>query len=264
MFTRGLSAANYKLKNYIESLLHPYKSKSGNISPGFQHQEAIAKRHGFHMNQCRLSSIITNIGMWRRLDANLSATKDEKEKDRHSPAGQAAGSGQPPKFNFSLWARCVLASVLSFLLPFWKEKWGKLKRIEGSTDNSKVWFPMLSGFHDKEHIENVTAVVYLQFRNVYSGEAEMVVEEVEAVAEVAEKVATAAEKISAQVAEKLPDDSKLKKAALVVEHVSDITAHDAHATTEFIHQVEAIKHDVDGLESLVEPIVYKIVKHGSQ
>ncbi|XVF44816.1 hypothetical protein PTKIN_Ptkin02bG0154700 [Pterospermum kingtungense] len=226
MFTRGLSAANYKLKNYIESLLHPYKSKSGNISPGFQHQEAIAKRHGFHMNQCRLSSIITNIGMWRRLDANLSATKDEKEKDRHSPAGQAAGSGQPPKFNFSLWARCVLASVLSFLLPFWKEKWGKLKRIEG--------------------------------------EAEMVVEEVEAVAEVAEKVATAAEKISAQVAEKLPDDSKLKKAALVVEHVSDITAHDAHATTEFIHQVEAIKHDVDGLESLVEPIVYKIVKHGSQ
>ena len=80
----------------------------------------------------------------------------------------------------------------------------------------------------------------------------MVVEQVENVAEVVEKVATAAEKLSAQVAEKLSDDSKLKKAALVVEHVSEITAQDAHATTEIIYQVEAIKHDVDGLKSLVE------------
>ena len=67
-----------------------------------------------------------------------------------------------------------------------------------------------------------------------------------------EKVATAAEKLSAQVAKKLSNDSKLKKAALVVEHVSKITAQDAHTTTEIIHQVEAIKHDVDGLKSLVE------------
>ena len=65
----------------------------------------------------------------------------------------------------------------------------------------------------------------------------MVVEQVENVAEVVEKVATAAEKLSAQVAEKFSNDSKLKKAALVVEHVSEITAQDAHATTEIIHQV---------------------------
>ena len=64
----------------------------------------------------------------------------------------------------------------------------------------------------------------------------MIVEQVENVAEVVERVATAEEKVSAQVAEKLPDDSKLKKAALVVEHVSEITAQDAHATTEFTHQ----------------------------
>ena len=65
----------------------------------------------------------------------------------------------------------------------------------------------------------------------------MVVEQVESVVEVVEKVATAAEKVFAQVAEKLPDDSKLKKAALVVEHVSEKTAQDAYATTEFIRQV---------------------------
>ncbi|XP_022726355.1 uncharacterized protein LOC111282509 isoform X2 [Durio zibethinus] len=183
---------------------------------GFQHQDGMAKRHDFSMNQ-GLRFISTNIGIWR----NITTTKDEREKD--SPP--AAGSG-PPKFKFSLWVKCLLGSVLSFFLPFWKEKWTKLKRIEG--------------------------------------EAEMVVEQVENVAEVVEKVADAAEKASAQVAEKLPDDSKLKKAALAVEHVSEITAQDAHATTQFIHQAEAIKHDVDGLESLVEPIVNKIVKQGPQ
>lgn len=78
---------------------------------------------------------------------------------------------------------------------------------------------------------------YLQIWNACSGEAEMVVEGVETVAEVVEKVATAAEKVSAKVAEKLPDDSKLKIAAMEAEHVSEITAHGAHATTNFIHQV---------------------------
>ncbi|OMO60931.1 putative DNA binding protein [Corchorus capsularis] len=50
----------------------------------------------------------------------------------------------------------------------------------------------------------------------------MIVEEVETVPEIVENVATVAEKVSAQVAENLPDDSKLKKAAMVVEHVSEI------------------------------------------
>ncbi|XVF01534.1 hypothetical protein REPUB_Repub04eG0097200 [Reevesia pubescens] len=226
MFTRGRSAS-YKLQNLVESLLHPYKSKSGNISSGFQHQDAMAKRHGFPINQ-GLGFISTNIGIWRKLDADISTTNDEwleKEKEKDSGSPPAAGSG-PPKFNFSLWAKCLLGSVLCFLLPFWKEKWEKLKTIEG--------------------------------------EAEMVVEEVENVAEVVEKVANAAEKVSAQVAENLPDDSKLKKVALVVEHVSEITAQDAHSITQFIHQVDAIKQDVDGLESLVEPIVDKMVKQGPQ
>ncbi|XP_022762150.1 uncharacterized protein LOC111308071 [Durio zibethinus] len=174
-----------------------------------------------------------------------TTAKGEREKD--SPP--AAGSG-PPKFNFSLWAKCLLASVLSFL-PFWKEKWAKLKRIQG--------------------------------------ESELVVVQVENVAGVVEKVATAAEKVSAQVTEKLPDDSKLQKAAVVVEHVSEKnsprcsrhniisstrkiikTSEQLLCKTQWLNQhkymnsfskiliedemsnmqllLEAIKHDVDGLE----------------
>lgn len=63
------------------------------------------------------------------------------------------------------------------------------------------------------------------------------IEDAEIVAEVVEKVATVAEKVSAQVADELPDDSKLKEAALFVEHVSGVTAQDAHLTENFIHKV---------------------------
>ncbi|KAG4159870.1 hypothetical protein ERO13_D02G199400v2 [Gossypium hirsutum] len=123
-----------------------------------------------------------------------------------------AGSGLP-WCSFSRWARCLLGAVLGFFFPLWKVQCANLKRFEG--------------------------------------EAEMVVEGVETVAEVVEKVATTAEKVSTEVAEKLPDDSMLKIAAMEVEHVSDITAHDAHATTHFIHQVEEIKHELDDLVNKV-------------
>ncbi|KAK8529773.1 hypothetical protein V6N12_060543 [Hibiscus sabdariffa] len=160
------------------------------------------------------------MGEGEKLDADIVSTKEEKVKD--NPPG--AGSGCSSKI--SLWARFLLGSVLSFLLPFWKAKWASLKRIEG--------------------------------------EAEMVVEVAENTAQVVETVATATGNMSAEVAEKLPDDSKLKKAAMVVEHVSEIAAQDAHATAQFIQQVEAVKHDIDGLETLVEPIVHKTVKQGPQ
>ncbi|TYH85209.1 hypothetical protein ES332_D02G249200v1 [Gossypium tomentosum] len=123
-----------------------------------------------------------------------------------------AGSGLP-WCSFSRWARCLLGAVSGFFFPLWKVQCANLKRFEG--------------------------------------EAEMVVEGVETVAEVVEKVATTAEKVSTEVAEKLPDDSMLKIAAMEVEHVSDITAHDAHATTHFIHQVEEIKHELDDLVNKV-------------
>ncbi|XP_039035166.1 uncharacterized protein LOC120171548 [Hibiscus syriacus] len=124
-----------------------------------------------------------------------SSAIEEMGKDDSSPG---AGSESPSKFNFSLWARCLLGPALSFFLPIWKGKWANLMRIEG--------------------------------------EAEMVVEVAENAAEVVEKVATVAENVAAEEAEKFPDYSSLKKAAMVVEHVSEIAAKDAHSTAEFIHQ----------------------------
>ncbi|XP_057422445.1 uncharacterized protein LOC130716254 [Lotus japonicus] len=128
-------------------------------------------------------------------------------------------------FTFPSWLRWVLGSVLSLVLPFWKY-WQKFQMIEE--------------------------------------EAEVVVEEVEEVAKVVEKVAMVAEKVSEDVAEMFPKDSNLHNAALVLERASEHAAHGAQQTEEFIHKVEELKNDLDGLESFVEPVIEKIVKkqHG--
>ncbi|CAK8578000.1 unnamed protein product [Lathyrus sativus] len=125
-------------------------------------------------------------------------------------------------FAFSSWVKWVLCSLVSFMIPFWRQNWGKLQRIEE--------------------------------------EAEIVIEEVEKVAEVIEKVAQEAEKVSEDIAEKLPEESKLKKAALSVENVSQQIAHDAQLTEDFIHKIEEVANDMDELESFVEPVIDKIVK----
>uniref|UniRef100_A0A2C9VJV4 Uncharacterized protein n=1 Tax=Manihot esculenta TaxID=3983 RepID=A0A2C9VJV4_MANES len=46
-----------------------------------------------------------------------------------------------------------------------------------------------------------------------------------------------AEKISAEAAEKLPENGKLKETALLIERVSKATAHDAQLPRDFIHKV---------------------------
>ncbi|KAF5448458.1 hypothetical protein F2P56_028993 [Juglans regia] len=133
-----------------------------------------------------------------------------------------APAPSPPKLFFFRWAKWILGSILALSLPLWNRDWGKLRRIE---------------------------------------EAEMVVEEVEIVAEVVEKVASVAEKVSAEFAEKLPEDSKLKEAALLVERVSKEAAHDAQLTTDFIHKADVLKED---FEALVEPVIDKISKQESE
>lgn len=65
----------------------------------------------------------------------------------------------------------------------------------------------------------------------------MVAEEVESVAEVVEKVAIKAEKMSSEVANKLPENGKLKETALIVEHISKEAAQDAQLTLDIIHKV---------------------------
>lgn len=62
-------------------------------------------------------------------------------------------------------------------------------------------------------------------------------EEVETVAEVVEKVATISEKVSADVADKLSNNTRLKEAALTIEHLSNVTARDAELTNDFLHKV---------------------------
>ncbi|KAF2294162.1 hypothetical protein GH714_007968 [Hevea brasiliensis] len=132
----------------------------------------------------------------------------------------------PPRANYASWAKWMLGSMLSLILPFWKEKWEKLKMIEG--------------------------------------EAEIVGEEVESVAAVVQKFATMAENISAEVAEKLPENGKLKETAVLIERVSKATAHDAQLTRDFIHKVDKLKHDFEDLETMVEPAIEKLLQQKSE
>lgn len=70
-----------------------------------------------------------------------------------------------------------------------------------------------------------------------SGEVEKVVEEVEEVAEVVAAVASKTENVMAGVAEKLPENSLLKEAAVAVENASAAAAKDAQFTSNLIHKV---------------------------
>ncbi|KAK9943223.1 hypothetical protein M0R45_008839 [Rubus argutus] len=131
------------------------------------------------------------------------------------------------KHTIANWAKWILGSLLTVLISFWRDKyWGNLQKIEG--------------------------------------EAEVVMEEVENVAEIIERVATVSEKVSAQVADKLPDHTKLKETALLVERVSEIAAQDAQLTQDIIHKVDALKQDLGDLKTLVRPVVDKIENHEFQ
>ncbi|CAK9309154.1 unnamed protein product [Citrullus colocynthis] len=88
-------------------------------------------------------------------------------------------------------------------------------------------------------------------------EAEMVIEEAENVAEVVEKVAELTEKVSAEIADKLPEKSKLKEAAQVVENYSKEIAHDAHLTQDILYKVEEWKQKLDKSETTMNEIQIK-------
>nr|GMD04790.1 uncharacterized protein LOC109164889 [Ipomoea batatas] len=92
------------------------------------------------------------------------------------------------------------------------------------------------------------------------GKVEEVVEEVEEVAEVVEKVATAAENVIEAVADKLPANTILKEAVEAVEHATAQVAEDARNVTVFIHKAEEVKQDIESLETMVEPLVDKIIE----
>ncbi|KAM1030564.1 hypothetical protein EV1_034049 [Malus domestica] len=132
-------------------------------------------------------------------------------------AQQLQPAATPTRLGIGQWVKWILGSILALILPLWTQNWGKLKRIER--------------------------------------EAEMVVEEVEKVAEVVERVATVAEKVSEDVADELPDNTKLKEKVLLAEHVFEVAAKDAKQAEDFIHKVETLKHDLEDLETIAESIV---------
>lgn len=127
----------------------------------------------------------------------------------------------PSNSGLSNWAKWLLGSVLPLLLSLWTKNWNDFWSLEGK--------------------------------------AEKVVKEVEDAAEVIEKVATTADKTLATVADRLPDGCKLKEAALMAENISSITAKDALCVQNLIHKVEDLKQDLGELETMVEPVVHKIV-----
>ncbi|KAH9608948.1 hypothetical protein KSS87_008824 [Heliosperma pusillum] len=116
--------------------------------------------------------------------------------------------------------KLVIGSVFSLLLAFWTPKWAALLKI--------------------------------------GGEAEVVIKEVEQAAVVVERVATVMEKVSEEVADNLPDGNKFKETALIVEHVSKEAAKDAHIAEEILHKLDVVKHDVEDVEVMIEPIINTI------
>lgn len=131
-------------------------------------------------------------------------------------------SPQPPsRGRFTNWVRLVFGSVISILVAFWMPKWTSFLKIRGK--------------------------------------AEVVMHEIEQAAEVVEKVATVVEKVSEEVADNLPNDSKLKEAASIVEHISKEAAKDALIAQEIIHKIDDAEQDLEDVGEIIEPIIENIV-----
>ncbi|KAL8536226.1 hypothetical protein ACS0TY_011742 [Phlomoides rotata] len=172
---------------------------------------------------------IPNGGSWRRHHRYpppySGRFKDQGENGQIEEVQVQQTTPFPSKFVFSKWMKRVLGSLVLVLLPFWKNKWDTLLTLEG--------------------------------------EAEKVVEEVEVVVEVVEKVATTAEKVAEVVEKQLPDNSKIKEATQVMEHVSSVAAHNVQLIQNLINKVDDVKQDVEELEKIVEPIVDKMIHTGN-
>ncbi|KAJ6370288.1 hypothetical protein OIU76_028542 [Salix suchowensis] len=200
----------YNLRSFLE-LIHRYRASSSNVSHSCGSSSTVSRiGQGLSMHHQGLQLIVASSNKWRQSHFNMT------KSDKAVPPPVS----NPPGSNFPTWAKWILGSILSIILPFWKRKREELKRLEG--------------------------------------EAEIIVEEVGHVAEVVEKVAAVAEKVSEEVAEVLPENGKLKETALLIEQVSKAAAHDAKLTQDIIHKVDALKHDIDDLKMMVDPVMEKI------
>ncbi|BFG41211.1 hypothetical protein CerSpe_274850 [Prunus speciosa] len=187
---------SFRLRSFLQ-LLYGNRSSSTNASQGHFPAMGVSKvGHGYSIPQS-LRLFSTNSRPWTKRDTKVLTGGEDKVQQSHHATST--------RLTFAHWFKWMLGSILSLMLPFWAQNWGKLKRIEGR--------------------------------------AEIVMEEVENVAEVVEKVANVAEKVSADVTE-LPDNTKLKETVLLVERASKVAAQDAQLTQDLIHKVETLKQDL--------------------
>lgn len=114
-------------------------------------------------------------------------------------------------------AKWFMGIVLSIFLP-WKQKWESMRQLEGKDITITI---------SRTYIYIYIVPLVWRPDSSTTGKVEMVVEEVEVVAEVVEKAAAIAENASAKVADQFPDNSRIKEAALAVEHISTVAVADA-------------------------------------
>ncbi|XP_066379482.1 uncharacterized protein [Miscanthus floridulus] len=118
-------------------------------------------------------------------------------------------SQQQKRTPFFTWARLAVGSILAAATPFLHSRWPSFLRIQS--------------------------------------EVEMVKDTAEAVAEVVEKAATVAEKASSEVAEQLPENGRLRAAAVLLEHASKEVGEEAHLAQDILHKVDEIEEDVKAI-----------------
>ncbi|GFY90085.1 hypothetical protein Acr_07g0002820 [Actinidia rufa] len=183
----------YKLRSSVKGLyLYPIFTRKPSQEPYAYGARALLSKFSYgHSMDDGLRLIHANTGVSTKATTDM----DKNDKDQVQPSLPA-----PHKPIFPKWAKWLLGSILSLVLPFPSQKWKNFLTFEGKVEE--------------------------------------VVEEVENVAEVVEKVATTAENVSAKVADKLPDNGKLKEAALLVEE---------------------LENELSDLETMVKPVIDKII-----
>ncbi|KAL8097449.1 hypothetical protein AgCh_030542 [Apium graveolens] len=213
-----------KLGNWVTILLYRYRASS---SSGGLTSSYPGLKHAVQM--CRQGGDGSILQPRQRFYgcSNVVIRKHEinmLERENNKVEVQSAAPA-PPKHNMSAWLKWFVGSIFSLLLPFLKQKWDNILLLEGKLEKAA--------------------------------------EEVEYAAEVVQKVAITTEKVSAEVANNLPGNGKLKEAALIVEHLASVAASDAQLAENIIHKANDLKEDVEELEKLVKPVVDRIghVKH---
>ncbi|KAF7843000.1 uncharacterized protein G2W53_005298 [Senna tora] len=171
---------------------------------------------GFQRNSLVMPKSKLGNGYWMHPGLQFYSTNRFTSSDSYGVKNVKAQQPVPssPSFIFPNWLKWALGSVVSLLLPLWTHNLQTLQKIEG--------------------------------------EADILIEEVEEVAKAVEEVANVTDELAEEVAQHFGEDSKLEKAALVVENVSKEAV---NVTEEFIHKVDELKKDLNDLESSLQPFI---------